>query len=366
MLRLITCMFLPFAIITAISCSTPNIENNNDTVEKEVIIMDNSSLNGNFTFLTFTNDKPACWAGYGDVIFDGNGNGAYSIISSTTHIKDSSFTYSVNKDGRAKFTFDGSDNLGMLGLKKDIFTIIDTDNSDKQIKITVGIKKSSEIYNSDILGDYIYVSYYNHYKPTNWCSYGTMTFDGKGGGTFQDSATSEFDLRNGNISYNVETNGVFSYRLKSINYGYTKEKREGIVCKDKNVIITVNTSIADILIGFEITIKTSSEMNNSSLQGEYIIASYSNLNSKPLTTYGKMIFDGKGNATYSDIKNSNNTLQANKFTYSVESDGKFTMETLSKEIIRGIISKDTNIMTFVDTDISDKHISLNIGLKSNL
>jgi len=366
MIKLFVYAFFSLTIVMTMACSTPDVDNTDDNIENTIITMDNSSLNSDFAFLTFTNDKPSNWAGYGNVNFDGKGNGTYNILSSTSHIENSSFTYLVNKDGTIKFTFDGLDDSGMLGIDKNIFTVVDTNNFEKQLKITIGIKKSSGMYNSDIIGDYVYTSYYNHYKPTNWCSYGTMTFDGNGGGKFQDSATSEFDLRTGDIFYNVETNGIFSYRLKSINYGYTKEKREGIISDDKNVIITVNTNLADRLIGFEIAIKKSSGMDNSSLDGEYIVVSYANLNSKAITCYGRINFDGKGKATYSDIKISDETLRSYTVNYSVEPDGEFILTSLEGEIIRGMISPDKNTLSIVNTDIGDRYIAVHVALKKNL
>jgi hypothetical protein len=190
-----------------------------------------------------------------------------------------------------------------------------------------------------------------------WTGLFNTGFDGSGGGTFQDIATSDGILENGTLTYNMNVDGSLTSTLS------TGTEFTGIVNPANNILAVADTDFSDEFIEMDVAIKNSTGLTNAILNGEYIGVRISNFRSTALTS---TIFDGNGNGTFQFLAASNGFFDTGTFTYSVSPDnGGITIFLPGGAVAsQGIVSGEGNVVSIVDTNASDDdEISMAVLIK---
>ncbi|MGO9016001.1 MAG: hypothetical protein ACLQF0_13610 [Dissulfurispiraceae bacterium] len=305
----------------------------------------NANLNG--TFFTASLDQSGGIVGeFGDSTYDGKGNGTYTgnySSSSGAHQAESdSGTYSVSANG--SFTLTGtSGGVTNCGLSADTNTAVCASVSNKTYQsINVLVKAaSSGLSNANLSGTYYLASLDESAGFT--AEFGSMTFDGKGNGTFtgtmgSSTGTGANQTDNDTGTYAVNPNGAFTLTGTSgsvMNCGLSADTNTA-VCSTVSATTYQNVAVM-VKAG-------SGGYSNASLKGKYYMVE-GDTNGGFNSQTGNLTFDGQGNFT--SVGTLNNATAANQSstslgTYSVNANGSFTMTPSGGSAMQCGISADTN------------------------
>ena len=187
----------------------------------------------------------------------------------------------------------------------------------------------------------------------------SINFDGKGGleSTIQyDSSGDPLETHTG--SYSVSSDYILTF---------TGQDVVGVVSsgEDKFSIIDTNTAgvDADILLG--ISVKTSSGMSISSLNGDYVFLQIRRDDERTKTAIMNINFNGSGNISGTVVDDTDGGGQVLNGTYGVSDNGalEFSITGLTKEF-QGHVSPDGNLVVLQDVeDPNDDEVLLMVGLK---
>ena len=208
--------------------------------------------------------------------------------------------------------------------------------------------------NSRLIGDFIGTGF----GSDPWTGLSNADFDGFGGGSYQDIATSDDFLEGGSLTYNLDSDGILTSTLSD------GTVFDGILSPDNNIFAVVDTDFGgDEFIEMDVAIKKSTGLTNASLNGVYIGVRISSFGATALTT---TTFRGNGTGS----------LDGAEFTYSVNpEDGGVNPDDGSVSIsfpnnidaLRGIVSGDGNVVSLVDTSGNDNNddISMSVLIKTD-
>ncbi|MFC1574203.1 FlgD immunoglobulin-like domain containing protein [Candidatus Latescibacterota bacterium] len=309
--------------------------------------IDNSILSGDYIVTGYVyEDFLETSAEYIAMNFTGDGNGTFEFLySSAGNTGSYPLAYSVNDDGTFVITLTINDD-------EDIFQGIVTSDGESftmwmDAGIFEGVRKSSDMANVSLSGDYI-VTRYLAAGDDSRADYISMNYDGNGTGTFEilySSADTIDSGDSGQFTYTVNDDGTcfitFDHDDYILNFA-------GIVSADREIVTGISTDFlgGSIIFGM----KTSSGMSNASLSGEYILLQYFTWGESS-AEYLVLNIDGNGNGTYEIVYSSvDNESGAGLFTYSVNDDGTFSM-TVTDEgddpviVRKGIVSSDGKSIT---------------------
>ena len=124
---------------------------------------------------------------------------SYPVYAVSESLKSLSSDSALSIDGKQ---------AGIVSANGNIFTIVDTDASDGDLSIHVGIKKSSGMSNASLNGTFIMCEYGT--DPNRWTGRIELTFDGNGNGTSVQIDDSNGDANSGSVTYSVGSDGTLS------------------------------------------------------------------------------------------------------------------------------------------------------------
>jgi hypothetical protein len=300
------------------------------------------------------------WTDYVTLSFDGNGSGQIIEVGGVSEII--SFTYSVNSDGKFTIGIGGSTGTGIVSSDGNQFTFIDKgqdDNTFDEVHYT-GIKKSSGMSNTSLNGTYVMTTFGGGQDPNGngsgsvldvWTDYVTLSFDGNGNGQIIEvgGVSESFSF-----TYSVNSDGKFTIGIAGGN-------ETGIVSSDGNYFTFISKGPDDNTFDevHYTGIKKSSGMSNTSLNGTYVMTTFGggqdpdgNGSGTVLdvwTDYVTLSFDGNGSGQITEVCGVSEIIS---FTYSVNSDGKFTIG-IAGGNETGIVSSDGNHFTFTSKGPDD-------------
>ncbi|MBI9092162.1 MAG: hypothetical protein JEZ12_23360 [Desulfobacterium sp.] len=172
-----------------------------------------------------------------------------------------------------------------------------------------------------------------------WTDYVTLSFDGNGNGQIVEI---DGDDELFSFTYSVKSDGEFTISIG--------EGGKGIVGSDGN-LFTFTSKGANNTGGIDEVhytgFKKSTGMSNASLSGTYVMTTFGGKQmadgsvADVWTDYVTLSFDGNGNGQIVEIDGDDELFS---FTYSVSSDGKFTIAIGGEG--KGIVSSDGNLFTF--------------------
>jgi hypothetical protein len=161
------------------------------------------------------------------------------------------------------------------------------------------------------------------------------------------------------FSYTVEDNG---------NITFVDSNEDGKITEDGSFFMATDTDITNNLESIMIAMNTTTGMNQASLQGEYIANLFGrNLVSGDYWTARILAtFDGVGIVRYEFLAHSSTGGGLTGYmAYVVYDSGVLIVLDASTPIEHGMVSPDGNRFSVVDTDPSDGHIYLMIGVKKH-
>jgi hypothetical protein len=220
--------------------------------------------------------------------------------------------------------------------------------------------------NARLIGDFIGTGFgfgfdvFNDFVPFTWTGLFNAGFDGSGGGTFEDIATSDESPESGTLTYNLDLDGSLTSTLSD------GTVFDGILNADNNILAVVDTDFTeDEFIEMDVAIKKSTGLTSASLNGEYIGVRISDVPSTALTT---TTFDGNGRGTFEFLADSDDpSLDSGTFAYSVDSDGDVTISVPGAVASEGIVSGDGTVVSLVDTDFrgGNEDIDMTVLIKTS-
>lgn len=313
--------------------------------------MTNASISGNFIMCEYGTDSgienPQPWTGRLLLNFGGNGNGTFQQLADSNNgtLGSGSFIYAVSSDG--KVSVDSGKYYGIVSADGKMFVIVDTNktDSDLDLSIHVGIKESSGMSKSSLIGTFIMCEYGR--DPERWTGRLELTFDGNEGGTFQQLDDSRGYKNSGELTYTVADDGTVTI----------DGKYSGILSADGNMFVIVDTDKSDTDLSIHVGVKKPSGMSDDDMDAEFIMCEYGTEYAPPephrWTGRLDLDFEGDGTGTFQQLNDSSGDTGSDSFTYAVSSDG--TISTGGQGIEdKGIVNADANMFVIVDTNVDKR------------
>ena len=179
------------------------------------------------------------------------------------------------------------------------------------------------------------------------------TFKGDGTGSYKVIASSDSATDSGDFTYSISPDGALNI-----------EDDKGIVCCNGDILFFADTDNKDESITVMFGVKKSSGMDDSALDGNYMLGQFMDnavlSGGNTVTCLIELGFQ-EGSADYREIYNSTGSTSHGTLSYSLSSDGTFTVEGNEK----GIVSPDGNVLFIINTDPSDDSVFLMIGIKKS-
>ena len=162
----------------------------------------------------------------------------------------------------------------------------------------------------------------------------------------------------GSLTYSMSPNGRFDVANTS-----DGDVRHGVLSMDNEAFLILNTTPFNG-IGIGMGLKAASGLDNSALNGTYVMGSINKHNDGAGSTdIEEVTFDGTGNATVHCLSDSGGACFADfGITYAVSSSGRITT-TMPGWTEDGSISEDGKIFTVVATSTPDNTRSFRVGMK---
>jgi hypothetical protein len=336
--------FLSLVLCKASSCCAADEDLSLHVGIKQAKGLSNATLNGAYTMCEYGTD-PDHWTGRMKLIFNGAGNFAWQqIADSNGDTSSGSGAYSVADDG--ELTIDGQDAKGIVSADGNIFTLVDSDATDEDLSLHIGVKQSTGLSNSTLSGTYTMCEYGTDPEP--WAGRIELTFDGSGNFTWQQIADSNGDTNSGSGTYSVASDGEITIIGRDTT---------GMVSADGNIFSLVDTNAADEDLSFHLGIKQPTGLSKSTLNGIYTMCEYG---TDPDRWTGRieLSFDGSGNFTWQQISDSNGGTESGSGSYAIKDDGELT---INGRGMKGMVNFDGNAFTLVseaNKGIRNSHLPL--------
>lgn len=162
------------------------------------------------------------------------------------------------------------------------------------------------------------------------------------------------------FTYTVEDNG---------NITFVDSNEDGKITEDGSFFMATDTDTTNNLESIMIAMKASTGMSRASLQGEYIANLFGRnvVSGDYWTARILATFDGVGIVRYEFLANSSTGGGLTGYmAYVVYDEGVLlVLDSLSSPIEHGMVSSDGTMFSVVDTNPSDGHIYLMIGIKKH-
>ena len=325
----------------------------------------NTPLNGDFRGTGFGIDRYSYyfpWSVLFDATFNGDGTGFYAeLANSEEDFESGPLTYDLKFDGSLTATLpDGTKYDGILNDDANIIAVADTDFEDDFIEMDVAIKKSIELSDAILIGDYIGVRINSDPSTTRTL----FNFAGDGSGSFQVLASSNGGLNSGKLTYEVGSEGD----VMITDPGAVAS--EGIVSGDGAVISLVDTVFRGSNENLDMTvlIKTSSGLSDATIDGDYVAVSFVLYTGDSYgiaeTTVWSINADGVGNMDFEIIVNSSGASDTIDTTYRVDdTDGSVQIGPQGDPLFDGIVNAKGDVFTFVDTNNEDNKIEMGVAIR---
>ncbi|RLB40179.1 MAG: hypothetical protein DRH12_10440 [Deltaproteobacteria bacterium] len=316
-------------------------------------------VQGDYLMMEFSDstESNAPFASLSNLTMDGVGNGTFQqiFLSNGDTPESGSFTYKLSPDGSFAIMVGEDTFYGVAGPEGQGLVVINTSSTSPGFYSA--IKKSSNMSNSSVSGDYILASYGDEISSNDpWSCLASLHMDGNGNGTYQQLENSKNDpLESGSFTYSVGSDGVIYINAGGNTF-------QGLVSGDSSYMCLTRITGTSQDVEIMLAIKKSSGLSNASLKGEYIMADFSDSSSSnsPVSTLTVLRMDGSGNGTYRNLRSSNtDPLESGSFTYSVTSDGSLTI-IVNGEPLHGIAAASGNVLIISETSSDNPGIVLAI------
>jgi predicted small secreted protein len=192
----------------------------------------------------------------------------------------------------------------------------------------------------------------------DWNELNATTFDGAGGFTLATVYDSNGDGATLSGTYTVDTDGTLAIEDTDL---------RGQASADGSLFATTDTNPndADGDISLGVALKSGSGMNDSALNGTYIVCQIRNDASGTMASRMRFTFDGAGVLSGDVLEDSDEATGSLAGTYTVAADGELDMVVtgLSKDFA-GNVSADGNIILILDTE-DDGEVLMMVGVKTS-
>lgn len=181
-----------------------------------------------------------------DVTADGAGAGTWTIAGHSAGASGTgAYTYSVNAtDGTFSMTTAAGTDYGIVSADGSMFALTDTNppaDTDAEIVMAVGMRKSSGLTNAVLNGNY-QIHQVGKGAAGRYTSRVNITADGLGGGTWSIASHSAGDMGSGLFTYSVASDGTFSVTTKDATGTVTIGTDYGIVSADGSLFAITDTN----------------------------------------------------------------------------------------------------------------------------
>ncbi len=181
-----------------------------------------------------------------DVTANGAGAGTWTIVGhSAGSTGTGAYTYSVNAiDGTFSMTTAAGTDYGIVSADGSMFALTDTNppaDTDAEIVMAVGVKKSSGLTNAVLRGGY-QIHQVGKGAAGRYTSRVNITADGAGSGTWSIASHSAGDTGSGLFTYSVAPDGTFSVTTKDATGTITIGTDYGIVSADGSMFAITDTN----------------------------------------------------------------------------------------------------------------------------
>ncbi|MGC9324811.1 MAG: PKD domain-containing protein [Desulfomonilia bacterium] len=309
--------------------------------------MDDGDTGSNITLVT----------AYGDGTLD------FETIESSWGNSDSgTATYVVGSDRVMTMASTVHSHTGAITEDGSILMSAHTNWSDGEISLVSLIRESSGLSDSSLNDGYITVCFMEDNLEDGiedneiWVVRRTdMSFNGSG--VYTDTILSSSDGSSGSST------GTYSVNPSNARITFDGGT-SGIVDPNSSFFFILDTDVSDNTLSLTLGVKTSTGMDEGSLQGRYLVGAFG---SQPVSISGhthwshiaEMVFDGIGGYTYTIWSDSENILDSGTGTYSVADDGALTMDGVEC----GVVSSYGDLFVCADTNDSDDVLSIRMGLR---
>lgn len=213
---------------------------------------------------------------------------------------------------------------------------------------------SSQTANDRLDGGYRFYLFADS-SGEGWNELNATDFDGAGGFSSTIVYDSDGDSTPFSGTYTVGTDGALTIEDTDV-FGQTSA--------DGRYFTTTDTSDADGDISLGVSLKSGSGMDESDLNGTYIICQIRKDASGTMSSRMRFTFDGAGGLSGDILEDSDGSSDSLTGTYTIASDGELDMIVtgLNKDFT-GNVSDDGNIILILDTD-DDGEILMMVGVKT--
>lgn len=341
-----------FVILTAVAmlsaCGGGNESTPTNNTGGEI---NSARLSGSYFLAEFGNETTPSglpWTASGSLAADGQGASTYQVNQISRGTTGTlSFPYSVTAQGLLSIGSGAAMNTGQLSADGQYFHLLDTDKTDQDVIMRVGIKKATGLSTSTLSGEYEVYSLGGNLDGSIRTIRMKLAADGHGAGIWTVLAHSDGNLEAGNAAYAVVADG-----------GLTLDGMAGQVSADGSVFLVADTSNPNGTIQIMIGVKKSSGKTNADLAGTYHFAETGEENGSPWASRLTLVAHGNGTGNYSVLADSDGGSGTGDSTYTVNHDGTFTLDGMT-----GILSGDGNFLVVVDTDSADNVLKIMVGIK---
>ena len=313
--------------------------------------INSARLSGSYFLAEFGNETTPSgfpWTARGSLAADGQGASTYQVNQISRGTTGTlNFPYSVTAQGLLSIGSGAAMNTGQLSADGQYFHLLDTDKTDQDVILRVGIKKTTALSNSTLSGEYEVYSLGGNLDGAIGTIRMKLAADGQGAGTWTVFAHTDSNLAAGNATYAVVADG-----------GLTLNGMAGHLSADGSVFLVADTNNLNGTIQIMIGVKKSSGKTNADLTGTYHFVETGEDNGSPWASRLTFVAHGNGTGTYSVLADSDGGSGTGSSTYTVNSDGTLTLDGMS-----GILSGDGNFLVVVDTDRADNVLKIMVGIK---
>lgn len=313
--------------------------------------INSARLSGSYFLAEFGNETTSSglpWTARGNLTADGQGASIYQVNQISRGTTGTlNFPYSVTAQSLLSIGSGAAMSTGQLSADGQYFHLLDSDKTDQDVILRVGIKKAVGLSSSTLSGEYEVYSLGGNLDGSIRTIRMKLAADGHGAGIWTVLAHSDGNLEAGNAAYAVVADG-----------GLTLDGMAGQVSADGSVFLVADTNNPNGDIQIMIGVKKSSGKTNANLAGTYHFVETGEENGTPWASRLTLVANGNGTGTYSVLADSDGGSGTGGSTYTVNSDGTFTLDSMS-----GILSMDGNFLVVVDTDRADSVLKMMVGIK---
>ena len=302
---------------------------------------ENQVLEGEYVFAAYGLDDSVPIASIHTMSFQATYDLLYDTIYSSQGDSDS---------GTISYTFTAEGTLyideweGWVSSDRELIGLTDQkEGVDSYTAIGIGLRKGSDLDNSDVSGSYRYYQLSRDINNTEGIgSEIDLELNGDGTGSYTILSITGGGSGSGDLTYNLTADGSATVIIEPGTPG--EMTFNGIVSSDGTKILIMDTDISDDEISIGLVIKKSTDMASEDIEGsDYYMFQYE---------------DSDGDV---DIDSGPITMEMSTFTYTLDQTGLMVVTEDSGDGIRGIVSPDGAIIVLMSVNTENGTIPVTDG-----